>query len=292
VEIRKAELGELQQLMKNELLHLYPERELRSIISVLFSHLTGFSPAQLVLQKNRKLSESEIHFLQRALKRLLQHEPVQYITGKAYFYGFEFIVNKDVLIPRPETEELVDWIIKDSDNSKGLNAVDIGTGSGCIAVSLKKHMPGTSIDAVDISGSALSLAEKNAEIHGAAINFIHGNILDETFRDTLGRYDLIVSNPPYVSREDREKMLPNVTGFEPALALFVDEDPLLFYREIIKFSLDHLSKDGYLYFECNETYTGQVAELLKSAGSYEIEVRNDMQGKKRMLKGIKSGHFE
>ncbi|MEE4255938.1 MAG: peptide chain release factor N(5)-glutamine methyltransferase [Bacteroidales bacterium] len=292
MEIRKAELGELQQLMKNELLHLYPEREIRGIISVLFSHLTGFSPAQLVLQKSRKLSESEIHFLQRALKRLLQHEPVQYITGKAFFYGFEFEVNKDVLIPRPETEELVDWIIRDSDSGQKLDAVDIGTGCGCIAVSLKKHMPGTSIDAVDISGGALSLAEKNAVIHGAAINFIHGSILDETFRDTMGIYDLIVSNPPYVSREDREKMLPNVTAFEPALALFVDEDPLLFYREIIKFSLDHLSKGGSLYFECNETFTGQVAELLKSAGSYEIEIRSDMQGKKRMLKGIKSGHFE
>jgi release factor glutamine methyltransferase len=292
VEIRTAELGELQLLMKNELQHLYPERELRGIISALFSHLTGFSTAQLVLNRNRKLSESEIYYLQRALKRLLQHEPVQYITGKAFFYGIEFDVNKDVLIPRPETEELVQWIMKDCGNNQKRDVLDIGTGSGCIAVSLKKSMPSASIHAMDISEAALAVAHKNAESQGVEIGFHQGSILDESFRDGLGSYDVIVSNPPYVTLEDRKKMLPNVTGFEPALALFVDEDPLLFYREIINFCLDHLQEGGYIYFECNETYTEGVAELLIGAGFCEVEVRDDMQGKKRMLKGIKSGYFE
>ena len=292
MEIRTAELGELQQQMKNALQHLYPERELKGIIAALFSHLTGFSTAQLVLQKNRKLSESEILFLQRALKRLLKYEPVQYITGKAFFFGYEIYVNKDVLIPRPETEELVDWIINDNITTKKLKILDIGTGSGCIAISLKKKLPMADIHAMDISEAALTIARQNAGVNDVEIGFLHGSILEEPTRSDLGSYDLIVSNPPYVTPADREKMLPNVTDFEPAIALFVEDDPLLFYREIINFCEGHLNGEGYLYFECNEAYADQVAELLDKAGFKEVEVRKDMQGKKRMIKAIKPGRFE
>lgn len=289
MEIRTAELGELQSLMRKELQGFYPEGEVKGIVHGLFSHLTGLTAGQLVLEKGRKLTESEIHFLQRSLKRLKKHEPLQYITGTAYFYGFEFKVNTSVLIPRPETEELVDWIVKRHQDSRGaLRILDIGTGSGCIAISLKKKLVEAEMFGIDKSEEALALAKENAGLLDAQVFFEKVDILDTSARSALMRFDIIVSNPPYVTPVDREKMLPNVTKHEPSMALFVEDDPLQFYKEIIDFSADHLSPGGSLYFECNESNANEVTELLKANGFEDVELRKDMQGKDRMVRGTRA----
>ncbi len=286
MEIRKAELGELQSLMRKELEDYYPSVELRGIINGLFSHLTGFTTGQMVLEKERRLTESEIHFLQLCLKRLKNHEPLQYITGTAYFHGLEFKVSPAVLIPRPETEELVEWIVQQHGKAgEPLSILDIGTGSGCIAISLKAKIPEAVLFAIDVSEKAMAVARENAHELGTEVFFESVDILDAEARSALLKFDLIVSNPPYVTPADREKMLPNVTDHEPALALFVEEDPLIFYKEIIAFSEDHLAEGGSLYFECNESNATEVAGLLKRAGFKHVEVRKDMQDKDRMILG-------
>ncbi len=289
MEIRRAELGELQALMKMQLREMYPPQEADSIVRRLFEYITKLSPAEMALQKNRKLSESEIHFIQRSFKRLKHHEPLQYVIGSTNFFGFEFKVDPDVLIPRPETEELVDWILKDrKDPSASIRILDIGTGSGCIAISLKKHLPEAEVHAIDISKGALDIAEENAFHLDTVISFRQLDILDEESRGDMPGFDIIVSNPPYVNSEDRERMEPNVLEHEPALALFVDDDdPLLYYREIIEFSLDHLNKKGRLYFECNEKSAHEVVRMLTENGFSKIESRKDMQGKPRMVLGVK-----
>jgi len=288
VEIRTAELGELQALMKKELVGLYPPEELTAIMRSLFSHLTGLTASEMILKKNRKMSESEIHYLQRSLKRLKEFEPLQYITGEAWFHGFKFMVNPAVLIPRPETEELVEWILSDHNSANGpLKILDIGTGSGCIAISLKKKLPKAEVHAIDISWEALSVAEKNADMLNAEIIFQWADIFDTAVRSAMPQYDIIASNPPYVTPADRKKMMRNVTDYEPSLALYVDEgDTLQYYREIIAFSTGHLEKGGRLYLECNEGNATGVVLLLKDAGFVNIELRKDMQGKPRMMLGV------
>jgi release factor glutamine methyltransferase len=287
VEIHKAELGELQALMKKELLRYYPSQELEAILRVLFSHITSLSPAQMVLEKNRKFTESEIHFLQRSLKRLKGHEPLQYITGVANFQGYEFKVDPSVLIPRPETEELVEWVSENMPHGENTRVLDIGTGSACIAISIKKKNPEAIVHAVDISDEALGIAKDNANKLDCDIAFDQIDILLEDSRSTLGIFDVIISNPPYVTPADREKMQKNVVDHEPGLALFVGEDdPLIFYREIIKFSKEHLSVGGKLYFECNEYNAGDVVKMLDQEEFSDIELRKDMQNKERMVMGI------
>ena len=286
MEIRKAELGELQSLMRKELEAYYPSVELKGIINGLFSYLTGLTAGQLVLEKERGLTESEINFLQLSLKRLKNHEPLQYITGTAYFHGLDFKVSPAVLIPRPETEELVEWIAQQHGKAgEPLSILDVGTGSGCIAISLKAKMPEAVLFAIDVSEKAMAVARENAQELGAEVFFESVDILDAEARSALLKFDLIVSNPPYVTPADREKMLPNVTDHEPALALFVEEDSLVFYKEIIAFSKDHLAEGGNLYFECNESNATEVAALLNQAGFKHVEVRKDMQGKDRMILG-------
>jgi len=285
VEIRKAELGELQSLMKKEQLELYHEEEAKGIVRGLFSYLTGLNASQMVLEKEKKLSESEIHFLQHSLKRLKQHEPLQYITGRAYFHDLEFKVNPSVLIPRPETEELVEWIFNRHKGTDKIKLLDIGTGSGCIAISLKKKIPELDVFAIDVSEEALEVARDNAASLDAELSFELLDILDVRARRSMPHFDIIVSNPPYVIPADKEKMLPNVSEHEPDLALFVENDPLVFYKEIIAFSKDHLSAGGSLFFECNEGNATEVEELLLQGGFQNIELRKDMQGKDRMVSG-------
>jgi release factor glutamine methyltransferase len=287
MQIRSARLGELYALMKEELEDVYPEQELQNLIYILISHLSGYSRSEIILRKDEELSESKIHFLQLAVKRLKKHEPVHYITGLAHFHGYEFKVDPSVLIPRPETEELVQWVLDEHQEREKLRILDVGTGSGCIAITLKKKIPGSDITALDVSDQALEVARFNAKKLGAEIDFQYIDIISVESRSTLPNFDIIVSNPPYVTPEDKEKMLPNVTDFEPALALYVEDDPLLFYREIIRFCETHLRYCGHLYFESNEAYADQVAELLKNAGFHKVEIQKDIQGKKRMIKAIK-----
>lgn len=287
MEIRSAELGELQASVRDELREIYPERELRAIVQCLFSFLTGLSPSMMVLEKERKLSESQINFIQRSVRRLREYEPVQYVTGQALFHGLEFKVDPRVLIPRPETEELVGWVVSETGSDKGLHILDVGTGSGCIAISLKKLLNEARITGIDISEDALVLAAENAARLEAAVEFMQLDILDEQKSSLLPLYDLVISNPPYVTPEDRKAMLPNVTDHEPAIALFVDADPLMFYREIIRFSVKHLREGGSLYFETNEKYADEIAGMMQQAGYAGISIRKDMQGKERMVRGGK-----
>jgi len=286
MEIRKAELGELQELAREELRGVYPAPELRSIIRELFMHITGLSPAQMVLQREKNLSESEIFLLQQAIRRLKRYEPIQYITGKAWFYGDAYHVDPSVLIPRPETEELVAWIIADHKDSKQtLSILDIGTGSGCIAIALRKNLAQADVLAIDISGDALKTARDNASRLEAVVRFSQLDILSPGDQASLDQYHIIVSNPPYVTPADTDRMLPNVLRHEPAAALFAGDDPLLFYRAIVSFAGGHLFPGGKLYLECNESHAGEVANLMGSSGFKEIALKQDMQGKERMVSG-------
>ena len=287
MEIKTAELGELQALMKEELKDLYSARELDSIVKGLFSHVTGLSAAQMVIEKEQQLDEAKIFYLQRALKRLRAHEPLQYITGIAHFHGLDFEVDSRVLIPRPETEELVQWVLTSAGHEKALRILDIGTGSGCIAITIKNELPESVVHAIDISDGALALAKENASTVGVDIIFDQINILDEESRAALEKFDVIISNPPYVTPEDRKLMQKNVVDHEPGLALFVESDPLIFYKAIIDFSKEHLQDQGKLFFECNEKYTNEIVELLGKENYTDIEERKDMQEKWRMVLGVR-----
>lgn len=286
MQIHSARLGDLYSLMMKELEAVYPDWELISIVQILLSYISGLSRSEIILNKDDELSESKILFLQRAIKRLKDHEPLQYITGQAHFHGYVFKVDQSVLIPRPETEELVRWVLDDHQGKDKLKVLDIGTGSGCIAISLKNQLSDADVAAIDISDEALQVAKFNSKNLSAKIDFRQIDILNKMERRCLPAFDIIVSNPPYVTGEDRKKMLPNVTDHEPVLALFV-EDPLIFYREIIDFSEDHLTRGGKLYFETNELYAREVGSLMESAGFTDVMIRKDMQGKERLVLGVK-----
>jgi release factor glutamine methyltransferase len=289
MEIKRADIGELLQLMKNELREIYPEVEASAIIKTLMTRYLQMPTAGLVIDKDKKLTESQIFYFQRALKRLLRHEPLQYIMGEAYFFGHTFKVNTDVLIPRPETEELVDWIISDHSTDDEADILDIGTGSGCIAISLALALKRARVQAIDISLPALAVALENAASLKAKVDFKSVDILAEPDRSLPGKYDVIVSNPPYVTADDWQKMRKNVVMYEPRLALLVEDDPLLFYRSIISFAHKHLKAQGNLYFECNESNANEVLALMEKQGFSNVSCRKDMQGKERMLSGRASG---
>ncbi|MBL7816471.1 MAG: peptide chain release factor N(5)-glutamine methyltransferase [Saprospiraceae bacterium] len=221
--------------------------------------------------------------LDKIKQRLLQSEPVQYVVGFAWFYGFKFKVNNNVLIPRPETEELVEWIL--THKKAQTSVLDIGTGSGCIPVTLKVKKPQWTIAAVDVSEGALITASRNAYRLNADVDFKRLDILNEKEWTQLGTFDIIVSNPPYIPQFEKTLMAKNVLDFEPAVALFVeDENALIFYEQIADFALTHLNTEGALFFECNEFNAYEVATLLKTKGFTDIELRKDMSGKDRMIK--------
>ncbi|GAA4282397.1 peptide chain release factor N(5)-glutamine methyltransferase [Gaetbulibacter aestuarii] len=227
--------------------------------------------------------------LQKALQQLRAEKPIQYIIGETEFFGLPFKVNSDVLIPRPETEELVQWILNHEDASEPLQILDVGTGSGCIAVALAKNLPNSQVFALDISTQALSVAQKNAELNLVKVNFIDTDILDIESTSALfqQKFDIIVSNPPYVRKKEKTSMASNVLDNEPHLALFVeDEDPLLFYRAICRFSKIHLKPKGRLFFEINEFLGNQMIQLLTSEGFHDIQLKQDIFKKDRMIKAI------
>lgn len=225
--------------------------------------------------------------------RLLQSEPVQYVVGFAWFYGLKFKVNNTVLIPRPETEELVEWILETvgsrqlavGNGQYQVRILDIGTGSGCIPVTLKVKNPNLDVSAIDISEGALITASRNAYRHNVDVDFKKTDILNEKDWEQLGQFDVIVSNPPYIPHAEKALMSDNVLAHEPHLALFVeDNDPLIFYKKIAEFAKKHLSTEGILFFECNEFNAHEVLTLLKNNGFKEAELRKDMSGSDRMIK--------
>ncbi len=268
---------------------LYDPNEAESITLLALNEITGFSKAKLKAFPEERLNPDQSKHLIGILSRLTTGEPIQYIIGHTEFYGLSFKVNPSVLIPRPETEELVEWVIASvgSEQFAVGSILDIGTGSGCIAISLKKHLPGFKVSAIDISEAALETAQVNSKLNGVDVNFIKSDILspEKPFAFHLAPFTLIISNPPYVTLHDKTQMHQNVTDFEPHTALFVPEnDPLIFYKAIADFAVKNLTENGLLFFEINESYGKEIVELLTANGFKNIELRKDMSGRERMIK--------
>lgn len=272
-----------------ELSSLYPSEEIQSFFSILSEKYLGMTRLELAINSERILSEDVSEKYMEAILRLKKFEPIQYIIGETEFFGLRFEVNNHTLIPRPETEELVDWILTESSTQhpQPRTLLDIGTGSGCIAISLAKNLPGSMVSAIDVSEEALHTAKQNALLNEVQINFEQQDILKTA--KLFEAYDLIVSNPPYVRNSEKNKMQPNVLEFEPDSALFVsDEDPLLFYRKIAQLAQRHLTANGSLYFEINEYLTEDMIYLLKNIGFKSVLVKKDFFGKDRMIKCTKN----
>jgi len=285
-------LNEARTVLTKELKNVYDSDELKNIIELVIEHITNMPRAEQVKNKVPYLTCTQLEDLDAITERLKKNEPVQYVLGEAWFAGMKFKVNKNVLIPRPETEELVDWIVKESVQRSMLNAqcsiMDIGTGSGCIPIVLKKKLPEATVSAIDVCSEALFTATENAIELNAEVDFILFNFLDEEKWKELGQYDKIASNPPYIKQSEINTMHERVKEFEPHLALFVpDDDALLFYKMLSSFALKHLKPGGSLFVEINEALGDQVVSLFQTAGFVNIELRKDMQGKDRMIKAMR-----
>jgi release factor glutamine methyltransferase len=276
-------LKDLKKDFITKLAITYPNEEILSIFKILCKQYMNMSPTKLLLAGEELINNKQIDMFSKAIIKLLSEEPIQYILETTSFYGLEFICSPSALIPRPETEELVDWIVKSETNE--IKILDIGTGTGCISVSLANRN-GFVVDALDVSSSALELAKQNAKKNEVDINFIEADIF-EYISDK--QYDLIVSNPPYIRNLEKKKMQNNVLNFEPQLALFVeDDDPLVFYNSILQFANSNLYEKGSVYFEINENFSKEMESLLYSYGFTEIELKKDSFGKNRFIRGLKS----
>ncbi|MEZ4874559.1 MAG: peptide chain release factor N(5)-glutamine methyltransferase [Flavobacteriaceae bacterium] len=277
-------LKELKHQFHNELKDIFPFQEIDSFYFLTVEKELGFSKSKVLLMANEPMSLGESIAVHKVLTRLKKQEPIQYILGETEFYGMPFKVTPATLIPRPETEELVDWMVSDNENRRSaFTILDIGTGSGCIAIALAKHLPNAQVTALDVSNAALTVATRNAQINKVAVSLLpmdilKANALPETF-------DIIVSNPPYVRVSEKTEMQKNVLDFEPASALFVeDAHPFLFYSKIAQLAQRHLKPNGLLYFEINEYLSKELVEVLGKEHFKSIEVRKDVFGKDRMIK--------
>ena len=256
---------------------------------MLMCHITGLSMVQLLAEPNLQLTDEQQEWFDKTVARLQNNEPIQHILGYSEFYGYRFKCDGRALVPRPETEELVEWIINDWSTVYNLqstvNILDIGTGTGCIALSLAKELEEAIVTAVDISKDALSLAQENAKLFGVDnVKFIECDILNNG-SNIKGKYDVIVSNPPYVRECEKSDMEANVLDYDPHTALFVsDEDPLVFYRAIAEYALEHLAPNGVLYFEINQYLGQETCDLLVALGYKNIELRKDINDNPRMVK--------
>ncbi|MDC8000351.1 peptide chain release factor N(5)-glutamine methyltransferase [Aequorivita todarodis] len=283
-------ISKLKIDFQNALSRFYPSEEIQSFFDILSEKYLNLSRIEIALNPDRHISETEAEKFQNAIHRLQNHEPIQYIIGETEFYGLPFKVNKHTLIPRPETEELVDWVLSDLKGLKEklsrLAILDIGTGSGCIAVSLAKNLPNATVSALDISEEALKVARQNAKLNGVSVELFKDNILK--LEPPSKRYDIIVSNPPYVLHSEKNQMKPNVLNYEPELALYAPPwDDLMYYIPIIGWAEAFLSDGGALYLEINEKKGNELLRLLAAAGLSKSELRNDIFGKSRMIKAQK-----
>lgn len=275
----KEALNNFQTLIQRN----YEIEEARSITQIVFKEVLGYNNIQLILNENDLLPASIFEQLDYIAFQLNEHRPIQYILGHTEFYGYKFEVNENVLIPRPETEELVDWIIKDHQTNSKLNILDIGTGSGCIPISLKLNLPIAKVSSIDISEDAQKLASKNAKANNAEVLFIHADVL--ALEELTEKYDIVVSNPPYVLESEKAEMRKNVLDYEPSIALFVEnDDPLIFYRKIIQLVENSSTIETKLYFEINESYAQELIELFDVQIWHNIELRKDIRSKDRMIK--------
>jgi release factor glutamine methyltransferase len=276
----------LKSHFNKTLSEFYPNTEIQSFFNLLSEQILNMKRIDVSQNLYSVVSGKKYDKFLKAIVGLKKHKPIQYILGDTEFYGLVFKVSPSVLIPRPETEELVDWIIKDSKEKQNISILDIGTGSGCIAVTLAKKLPNAKLFALDVSAEALKLATINAETNEVEVEFIEADILDWDFGDL--KFDIIVSNPPYVRELEKEAMSANVLNYEPHLALFVkDDDALLFYRTITDVANKILKPKGQLFFEINENLGEDTKQLLVDAGYENIELKQDVFDKNRMLKAIK-----
>jgi release factor glutamine methyltransferase len=288
VKVKSNKVRDIRDYYQDKLEKLYPPEEAGNLLNIAFEDLLGVSRLQLVMEPELRLSESELLKIHFACKDLLKHKPVQYIVGTTGFYDLNLSVNKQVLIPRPETEELVDWILAENPEPEKIKILDIGTGSGAIALALKKNINHAEVWACDISTGALDVARQNALSLGLEVNLVLSDILNKTDWSRFPEFDLIVSNPPYVTESDKKRMQANVLDYEPHGALFVlDEDPLVFYRTILEFSKNHLKSGGELYFEINEKFGEQTKKMFAEHGFMDIDIKKDLSWRDRMARGMK-----
>ena len=265
---------------REELSAVADEREITSWYYISMEYLLVYNRSDCIINSNQVLNKSQLSKIKQIVAELKTHKPIQYILGKTEFYGLKIKVNEHTLIPRPETEQLVDWILKEN----FVAALDIGTGSGCIPIALAKHTD-AKVLAIDVSEDALLIAEENAKNNEVEIDFIHQDILQTNY---LQKVDLIVSNPPYVLESEKEKMQENVLDYEPELALFVeDKNPLIFYKKIASLAFNFLNENGKLFFEINAKFGKETIEMLADIGFVNIELKKDMNDQDRMIKAIK-----
>ena len=278
-------LKQYKNLFFDSLKNIQDEQEIESFFFILTEYLHNLKRVDIALNPDFEISEEEVEKWNAILSELQQEKPIQYITGEAWFYGLRFEVNNNTLIPRPETEELVDWILSSSitQHPTPITILDIGTGTGCIPISLKTNLPQANVSAIDVSEHALEVAKRNAVSNNVEVNFIQANILE--VEDLNQPFDIIVSNPPYVRNLEKQEIKKNVLDYEPHLALFVeDTDALLFYRKIAQLAFDNLTPNGLLFFEINQYLGKETIELLQNLGFKNIELKKDMFGNNRMIK--------
>jgi release factor glutamine methyltransferase len=295
-------IHEARQQLLFQLHTIYDNREAASIADLVMENITGWKKIDRIINKNVPLSLPQKELLKKYTGELLMHKPIQYVLHEAWFCGMKFFVDENVLIPRPETEELVEWIVEELKNkaqetrntalqniphltSGILDVFEIGCGSACIPISLKKKISSANIFSCDVSEDALSVAKKNAVINNVDVHFFQLDFLAENERNKLQQFDIIVSNPPYIPLHDKQTMHANVLNFEPHIALFVDDNnPLIFYNAIADFAINKLKIDGYVFAEIHESLAANVKELFLNKGFENVVIKKDMQGKDRMLK--------
>ena len=274
--------SQIKKIFHQQLKEIYIEKEIDSLFFIALEYVTSISKIEYILQKEEEISEEKLIELKFILEELTKNKPIQYITKNAYFYGLNFYVNEKVLIPRQETNELVDWVLMSVTHSKPIKILDIGTGSGCIAITLKKNLPLSEVFAIDISNEAIQIAQKNANDNEVEINFLQKNILE--INDLKNNFDIIISNPPYVRELEKLEMAPNVLDNEPHLALFVpDNNPLLFYEKITEIALKNLTEDGMLFFEINQYLSEETKKMIENKGFKNVTLRKDLQENYRMI---------
>ena len=287
MKIASNKIKDIIRFFRDELKDSYEYDELESIIAYCFEYYFKLNRAELFSRTDETVSESELLKFNFAIKELKNQKPIQYILGEADFYRLKFKVNEHVLIPRPETEELVHLIIKDNELDSPI-ILDIGTGSGCIPIALKKNIPSAKISAIDIANDVLEVAKYNAKHNGVEVEFVLDSILHLTshISHLTSHFDIIVSNPPYICVSEKANMNKNVLDYEPHLALFVEnDDPLLFYKAIIDFAIKNLNKNGKIYFEINQSLASETKNLLENKGFKNVELIKDLSNNYRILRG-------
>ncbi|HWK04356.1 MAG TPA: peptide chain release factor N(5)-glutamine methyltransferase [Puia sp.] len=294
-------LQQAQQEMVSQLRTLYEDREAATITDWVMEKITGWKKLDRIIHKNMPLAAEGMEMFRRYTRELLAHRPVQYVLQEAWFAGLKFFVDESVLIPRPETEELVDWVAEEAGSlpfpdqapvskapHRGISILDVGTGSGCIAIALKRRLPGNPVYACDLSEAALAIAQHNAASNKADIQFLQLDFLDSSAWASLPPIQVLVSNPPYIPVREKDSMAPHVVGFEPHLALFVpDQDPLVFYRALAHVGLKKLLPGGQIFAEIHEGLGAEVVREFEEAGFHPVSLKKDMQGKDRMIKATR-----